>query len=225
MKYDVDRYQSLRASAVVRYDFYMGSDQDLSASQRATTVTGSEWTAVNGWPWLSQRANADGTQTANVARCVDVTGAFYVEALFCPTVASLAEPCALFSQYGATGGFRLLWDPTNTVYTLVLLDNAGATARSISTPATSAVRGVVTHLLISSSTGGTAGTARINGIPVTATLGGAGAAANIGADSPIRCGRTGAGLVDRGIVRVWSGTPSSDDATALYSAAQTLVRC
>lgn len=220
--FDKDRYQSLISRCAVDFSFYKGTYQDLGPKRLATTAVGTPgWVMLNGLPCLSQSAAADGATSAAVAAIVDVTGALTVEWCGKPRIAGVGTN-TLLAQVGATGGFALRWDCTNSVFVLALYNNAGVLARSITTPAASAVLNRTTHLVITSATGGTVGTAMINGVQVAATLGGAGVAANIGANSAVVVGG-GVGFASTVLARAGTTAYDNADKTCVYGAAKSLV--
>ncbi len=220
---DQDRLQRLLASTVFRSDLWRGTWQDLSPAQRAMAAVGTPgWSRLNSWPILKQSAAADGTTSAAVAAIVDVTGAFSVEWCGVPMIAG-AGVDTLLGQVGATGGFLFAWDCINGVFVLTLYNNAGAVARTISTPAASAVVQQASHVVITSTAGGAAGTASIRGIPVVAALGGAGVAANIGANSAVVSGGGGLGMMASLISRASGVAWGMEDRVCLAEAAKQLV--
>lgn len=216
--FDQERYRSLIARASLDYSFYKGTYQDLSSARRATTLTGCTWTRCNNCAWLAQRADGDGTSTAAVAAVADMTGAFWIELLFNPHVLAAPSTNHLLNQSDMTGGFQFMWDINNTNLILYLMAG-GIGVRSIATPVGSVIGNKPMHAVVASVAGGTAGSTWINGIPVVATLGLAGVAANIGAPTAIISGPASAGQSDRSIIRTWAGTVGNEDVTCLYRAA------
>lgn len=225
MSYDQERYRSLTLRAAVAFDLFRGTYQDLSQSRRPCTIVGSRWVRANNYPFLSQRAVADGCSTAAVAACVDVTGSFWCEAVLYPRDATTGEGLGrniILAQYDGVngGGFRFIWDftPGNNYFLLDLFDAAANIARSISTPVGSVVTHVPYHVIVASQAGGTAGQAWIKGVPVVATLGGAGVTANIPTTATIIHGTGLEGLSDCGLARATVGQPSNLDVSALWGA-------
>jgi hypothetical protein len=217
-----DRYLALIARAAFNCEMFRGTFQDLSPAQRAMTVQGAPtWGRIDSWPTLKQLASADGAASGAVARIVDVTADFSIEwsgELLLPE----AGTANLISQVGATGGFRLAWDAVNTVFVLTLYTNAGAVARTITTPAASAPLRTPVEIIIRSTAGGTAGAAWIRGTPVVATLGGAGVAANIGANSAVVVEEGDFGLVETLEARVTQDAWSNEDVAAIHSQVATM---
>ncbi|MFA6169075.1 MAG: hypothetical protein WC700_20785 [Gemmatimonadaceae bacterium] len=221
--FDQDRFARLRSAAVFCAEYHRGTIADTTHPARVMSfVGGTSWSQINGLPCISQAAVLDGTSSAAEPRIVDVTGAFSVE--WCGRLdLAIAASTTLLAQVGpASGGFSLSWDSVNTVYVLALYDNAGAVARSITTPATSAVVGPVTHLVMTSSAGGTVGTAMLHGVPVAAALGGAGVAANINADGAIIAGGGASGNATSVLARAYPSALGREDQTALAAACKSL---
>jgi hypothetical protein len=223
MAFDAARFNTLRSAAVFCAEYHRGTIADVTHQARVMSfVGGTRWSQINGLPCISQAAPLDGTASAAEPRIVDVTGAFSVEWCGRPDLA-FAASVTLLSQVGpASGGFSLSWDAVNSVFVLALYTNAGALARSITTPAASAVLRQVTHLLITSSAGGTVGAAMLHGVPVAATLGGAGVAANINADGAIIAGGGASGNVSSFLARAYPSAPGREDQTVLVGACKSL---
>ncbi len=224
MPVDQQQFASLLRACVFDARYHDGTIQDRSQSQIPMAFSGApSFVRMNGLPALKQAAVLDGTTSAARARIVDVTGAFSVEWCGLP-MAGFAGSTTLLSQVGpASGGFSFSWDAVNAVYVLALYDNAGAVARSITTPAASAVSQQKADVIITSSAGGTVGTAAIRGVPVVATLGGAGAAANINADGEVIAGGAASGLITSLLARVSPVVWGREDQTCLATAASLLV--
>lgn len=217
-------YADLIRACVFDASYYAGAIQDRSAAKRAMAFAGNPtWSRIASLPALKQAAVLDGTASVDpAARILDVTGTFSVEWCGVPMEGFLA-PTTLLSQVGpVSGGFAFMWDDVNAVYVLALYDNAGALARSITTPAASAVLLAPTHVLMTSSAGGTVGTAKINGRPVACALGGAGVAANINADGPVIAGGAASGIIASLLARAWATVHGNEDATALHGAIRDL---
>jgi len=220
--FDQGRYNSLIARCAADFSFYKGTIQDLSGAQLAMSFAGAPtWSRVNGHPALAQRANADGAASAATGPVVDVTGAFFVEALFVPQLDPTTTDALLHQQAAGSGGFDIVWNPATDIVTLTLYTAAGAVARTISTAANTVVPTVPLHVVLASSAGGAAGTAWLRGIPAAVALAGAGVAANTAA-APVGYGR-GTGLSDFIVSRVFSGAPGNEDAACLAEVAREMV--
>lgn len=211
-------------SATFSAEWWKGTIQDQSIRRAAMSFAGTPRWVKQGCPVaLVQRADADGTTSGNKAALVDVTGDFTVEWRGTPLVAGAGVDVLLSQVEAGAGGFVFAWDAVNTVYVLTLYTAAGAVARSLSTPAASAVPNADQHVILTSSAGGTAGSSWINGIPRVVTLGGAGVAANIVADSPIVAGGGGVGTATSLFGRVYPSALSDAAKSALVCASRSLV--
>lgn len=223
MAVDQDRYRALIARAAFNAEFWRGTIQDLSPAQRAMSFVGAPtWGRINGNPCLSQRANADGVTRAAENPLIDVTGPFFVELCVINHIAGNLSYIR-HGGVGATGGWKLTWDPANERASLDLFTAAGAVARTVYNPNNSlAPRNKPFHTIMATALGGTTGACWTAGLPAVATLAGVGVAAAAPAIN-LYAGGFGTGLCDSLIIRVWSGVPTNADATCLAEQARLLV--
>jgi hypothetical protein len=223
--YDKDRYIAVREACVFCAEYWRGTIADVTHPARVMTFVGTPTFALmNGLPVLRNNTAGDGTASAVEARIVDVTGAFSVEWCGTPTMGGPGGAVLIQQAGPVSGGFSFDWDPMDERFFLWMLDNVGAIARSVSTPVGSAVVGLATHGIITSSAGGTAGTAAIRGVPVAVTLAGAGVVANCNANTVVSAARTppASGIVTSLLVRAAAVSWGREDQTALYGAASVL---
>jgi len=221
MPLDQTRYQDLIAGASFDASFYKGTIQDQSSRSLAMSFVGAPtWTRVNGKPAISQAgSNANYVMsTAAVASLVDLTGTFSLELLFCASAVERDRPIQQID--GTNTGIIVQRESASTSY--VYLYSGGAIVRSIGTPAGATAASLIHHLVFTSVAGGTSGYVWHRGIPLAATLSGAGAAANPAA-SIVRLGLGASGLGETLVVRLWQQAFGNPDANCLAEAAREMV--
>jgi hypothetical protein len=223
MGYDQDRYNSLISRAAFDCSFYKGTWQDLSPARRTMTAVGSpSFTMVNGLPALRQNAVGDGSTSAVVPAIVDPSGAFSIEvcgAVYGPAAATWGY----FLRQQTLGGFFAYVDPSTQRFLVATNTAAGALARTLQSPVGSFPRATQRHLIMSSTSGATAGLSWVAGVPGAVTLGGAGVSAPCNPAAVIVMAQSDVGVrVQSLIIRVFPFALTNEDCAALYGAARAL---
>ena len=223
MAFDGEMYLDLLRTVTCEFPFYRGTIQDSRG--RATTFSlAPTWGTIPGGAKLCQRANGDGCTTGGTPAIVDVTGDFWCESVFEPHIAAGTETWLLrqsITVNGDAGGFRWYWDQAAGTVQLTLYEAGAGVARTITSPAASIALNRPYHALVCSLAGGTAGAIWLNGIPVTATLAGAGVAGNV-APAPVIVGNNHE--VDFMLSRCGQGVVGNDEANCLWRASRDRMR-
>lgn len=220
--FDKDRYASLIARASFDCSFYKGTFQDQSKSRLAMSAVGTPgWSQVNGLPALTHTADTQGCRSAAVAAVVDCLGAFFVELLFKEDrYSTLAGQWIV--QYN-NGGWDVVPDEGNTRLSMRLYTNAGAVARTMNTAVGSVQVRRVTHAILAMSNSGLAGASWINGVPTVVSFINAGVPAAVAGVATFTCAGNWQDRNTNLAMRVWQGTPTNEDVSALYGAAKSMV--
>jgi hypothetical protein len=186
-----------------------------------TAVGAPTWSMINGLPALRQNAYGDGCTSGAVLNVVNMAGSWTIE-----TVHRQDTGDSWFSRWtgpASAGGFHLFNFSAGTRIGLYEFDAAGAVQRQIFSPAGSIVPAARTvHYLVSSVTAGTSGRTWINGVPVVATLAGAGVPVNPVA-SAVGFGMAGGvGFATAVLMRIYPFALTNEDASCLYQQAKIL---
>ena len=215
-------YRELLDQAVIDFSLYTGDIQNRgTAAMTMITIGTPRFSRIPGRQsvGLEQVALTDGIRSsAVIAPIVDVTGTITIE-----YAGYFKSPGVdqLFFQSAATGGFNMNCPVANRI-DLVFYSAAGGytVAREIRGPA------ILTpannyHLVVTSTTGGTAGQWYAFGAPAATTLIGAGVTASSG-NALLYAGGNYQGLWYSEVVRAWQGALDASEVALLYNAYSTL---
>jgi len=216
-------YKELCDQAVVNFEFWTGDIQNRGTAAMAMSVVGTPYfQRIGKMVGLTQKALADGITSGNVAAILDVTGTFTLEMAVIGYVSG-TDFILINVGAGSAGGFVCYRQgPANNRVTCELYTIAGASARTLVLPVDSSPLGFAIHTVLTSTTGGTAGAAWVDGLPVVVILGGAGVAANHAGARPVGAAGGNAGIQSSVLIRAWQGALDANEVATLYNAYSTL---
>ena len=219
-------YAQLRALAPLNFEFFAEDIQNRGTAALTMTLLNTPRMSktARGSISVEQATPNDYLySTAAIPQMLTPASAVTFELVFQPR-ASGSGSSIIAQHFGASGGWRLLHgnSPGAENVTLYLYDAAGALARTLASPVTTHRFGLVHHMVLVSTAGGTSGWEYANREAVVLTLGSAGVVAN-GPSAVLQMGGS-SGLISTGLFRGWNEALSTDESQLLYDTYRSFIR-